>query len=179
MPIHKQQLLSSASLLTSGLVILLITFQTMHGQVVAQEVDPGVPDKSAFSFTAWADPKLPTSPFYLAERGLEQIEMAIIEEDHRPEEHLRRSQERLHAAEHSWHAGFYSPTMVTLHKGFVYLHNAVHTWPSEEYSELTPVADAYIQVLDDMIANGFSESQKNELRDIRERVLIIRGQFGF
>lgn len=177
--INKPQLLSSASLLLSGFTVLLISFQTMHGQVVAQEIGPGVPDKSHFSFQAWADPQLPTSPFYLAERSRERVEMMVMKEELRPEEYLRRSQERLSSAEHSWHEGYYAPTMVTLHKGFVYLHQAANTWPSEDYSALTPVADAYVHTLDTMIANGFSDSQKSDLKGMRERVLIIRGQFGF
>jgi hypothetical protein len=179
MPINKQQLLSSASLLISGFAVLLISFQTMHGQVVAQEVGPGVPDKSHFSFQAWADPQLPTSPFYLAERSQEKLELMLMDDTRRPVECLTRSRDRLASAEHSWHKGYYAPTMVTLHKGFVYLHQAAHTWPSDDYSALTPVADAYVNTLDNMIANGFSDSQKSELKHMRERVEIIRGQFGF
>jgi len=179
MPINKQQLWSSVGLLTSGVSILLITFQTMHGRVVAQEVGPGSHDRSGFSFEAWSDPELPTSPFYISERARERFELMTMDEDERAIESLARSHRRLETAKHSWQAGFYAPTMVTLHKGYVYLHEAAHTWPSEDYSELTPVADAYVQTLTEMSANGFSAAQKDDLDGMLERVEIMREQFHF
>jgi len=176
---YKQQLLSSAGLLGSGLCILLITFQTMHGRVVAQEIGPGSHDRSGFSFEAWSDPQLPTSPFYLADRGRERLDLLVMSEQERPEECLARSYRRLETAKHAWQAGFYAPTMVTLHKGYVYLHEAAHNWPSEDYSELTPVADEYVRTLTEMSDNGFSDAQKDDLDGMRERVEIMREQFHF
>ncbi len=179
MSMSTQQLVSSAGLFLSGLFILLVTFQTLHGNVVAQELSPALHDRSNFSVGAWIDPELPTSPIYVAGRGQERLEMLLLTKDKKPGECLHRSLERLETAKHSWQAGFYEPTMVTLHKGFGYLHEATHTWQGEDYTGFTPVADAYMETLDEMIANGFSDVQKAELRGLREHVQILREQFHF